>query len=243
MLADVEFTVAKVRASKYKDSEIHFTEWNVSPCHEDKFGKDSEFTATFVLQTLKDLTGKLDSYSLWCISDIFEESGPGLEPFSGKYGLMSVDGIKKPVFHAFKFLSELHPFEIPGEGDSLIVTHDGNGNFRILTWNHCEPETWDFTGADWKLKEKPRKETLRVEGLHGRYRIRGLRVDRESGNAYRAWQSIGSPQSLTPLQLDMLKKESNPAVCLDSVATCNGHAELSHELSPCSFIFYSLDRI
>lgn len=243
MRADVARTVAAVRTSRFPNLEVHYSEWNVSPCHEDKFGKDSEFNASFILQTLKDMDGLLDSYSYWCISDIFEESGPGLDPFSGKYGLLNVDGIKKPSYHAYKFLAEMLPFRLPSTEESLLATHDGAGNLRLLTWNHCEPESWDFGGADWKLKETDRTETLRVEGVHGRYRVRGFRIDRTAGNAYRAWQALGSPRELTPAQIVQLRQAAEPAPCLDACFDCAGTLELTHTLSPCAVIFYQAEKV
>ncbi|MFH1499447.1 MAG: hypothetical protein ABII82_16680, partial [Verrucomicrobiota bacterium] len=90
MARDVARVRAEIAASAFPDAGLHFTEWNVSPAHEDVFGKDTAFTAAFALQSIKEVSGLADSYMWWTLSDIFEESGAGRGPFSGKYGLLNL---------------------------------------------------------------------------------------------------------------------------------------------------------
>ena len=94
MVGDVQRVREQIAASAFPNAERHFTEWNSSPAHEDFYGKDTAFTAGFALQTIKDVSGLVDSYMWWTVSDIFEESGLSLRPFTGKYGLVNQHGIK-----------------------------------------------------------------------------------------------------------------------------------------------------
>jgi xylan 1,4-beta-xylosidase len=244
MRSDVQITVDKVRASnRFASAEVHYSEWNVSPCHEDRYGKDSEFTAVFLLQTLKDLDGLVDSYSFWCLSDIFEETGPGRSPFSGKYGLVNMQGIKKPVFYAYHFLTRLYDSVLSGAGESSWITHNENGSVRVLSWNFNEPETVDFNGADYRLDEQHRSEALLLKGMDGRYRIKAYRQDREVGNSFRCWQALGEPEYLTHKQIDILKESAEPNLFQDQVVECEGELELTHQLSPCAIVFYDIEKL
>jgi len=240
MRADVKSVVDTVRRSAMPGLEVHYTEWNVSPVHEDRFGKDSEFTAAFVLQTIKDVEGLVDRYMLWAISDVFEESGPGETVFTGKYGLMNLHGIQKPVFHAFRFLSRLYD-EALASGESSYVTRSGSGSLRLLSWNFNEPLQINFSGGDYQLDETEKSETFRLTPLSGRYHIRGWRVNRTDGNAYRAWQRMGAPQYPTAAQIETLKTCAEPALCMDQKVECNGELCLSHVLQPCEIIYYEID--
>lgn len=242
MRADVQRTVETVRASAFPNIEVHYTEWNVSPAHEDRFGKDSEFTAAFVLQTIKDVAGLVDRYMLWAISDVFEESGPGRTPFSGKYGLLNLHGIKKPVYHAFHFLSRLYDAELPA-GESCYVTRSARGDLRVLSWNFTEPEAADFSGGDYALPERAKDETISIQNMHGRCRVRAWRVDREHGCALRAWQALGAPQYLTPGEVEALRRAAEPALCIDEVRECAGALDLHHTLPSSGLIFYEIERI
>jgi xylan 1,4-beta-xylosidase len=242
MLADVRRTIAAVRRSAMPNLEVHYTEWNVSPIHEDRFGKDSEFTATFVLQTIKDIDGLATRYMLWAISDVFEESGPGREPFSGKYGLLNLHGIPKPVFHAFRFLSKLYDEVLPSP-ESTFVTRSARGDLRILSWNFNEPIEVNFQGNDYRLIEQVKADNFRLAPLYGRLRVRGWKVDRNSGNAYRAWQDMGSPRYLTPTQLEWLKECAEPQLFTDRIIDCSGSLDFSHIIQPNGMIFYEVEKV
>lgn len=242
MLHDVQRTVQTVRQSAFPNLPVLYTEWNVSPIHEDVYGKDSEFTAAFVLQTVKDLSGLLEAYSYWAISDVFEESGPGLTPFSGKYGLVNLHGIKKPVYHAFHFLSQLYDEELVSDAPSLRVTRSPEGNVRLLTWNFVEPVNPDFH-SDYPLSGGEREEEIILDGLQGEYEITCYQVDREHGNAFRAWLAMGSPQYLTAAQVEQLKQTAQPSVCDHQRLILDGTLRIKHVLPPSGIRFYDIRRV
>jgi xylan 1,4-beta-xylosidase len=242
MVDDVRRTAEIVRASAFAEAEIHYSEWNVSPCHEDRFGKDSEFNAAFVLQTLSDLDGLVDVYSYWCLSDIFEETGPGLYPFSGKYGLLNINGIKKPVFHSYHFLSQLYDEELPsGVRDCRVTRRDSD--WRILLWQFVDPVETDFNGGDYQIPETEVERQIILAGLSGNYQIIGYRVDREAGNAYRAWQDMGSPQYPTAEQLGLLEQAAQARVFYDETLSAGGEIRLEPTLSSSAIVFYDIRRL
>ncbi|WOH36157.1 hypothetical protein RI844_12335 [Thalassotalea fonticola] len=243
MLSDVLETVRLVRNSTFSKAEIHYSEWNVSPCHEDRYGKDSEFTAAFLLQTLKDLSGVVDSYSFWCLSDIFEETGPGNSPYSGKYGLVNMHGIKKAAFHAYEFLAKLYDNVLPGTGDSNWVTRSKSGNIRVLSWNFNEPISVDFNGADYVLDEQDKEESFALTQVSGQYKIKGYRVDKLVGNSYRSWQAMDSPEYLSTKQVNELIESSEPALFLEQTVECDGELTLKHLLTPCAIVFYDIEKL
>ncbi len=243
MVDDVEKVRGQVARSHRPDLPVFFTEWNVSPSHEDAVGKDSEFNAAFVLQVLASLRGKLDGYAYWTFSDIFEESGPGLLPFTGKYGLVNMHGIPKPVYHAFRFLSRLYDCEIPVEPDWCIATRSGSGDVRFLTWNLVEPTQTDFSGGEWVFPNETRAATVRITGIRGRYRVRCYRVDRGHGNAFRAWQRMGKPQYLSDEQISDLTEFSQPTVDRDEILVLNGETSLDVSLEQNAILFWELERV
>jgi xylan 1,4-beta-xylosidase len=243
MKKDVAGTVEKVRASAFPDLEIHYTEWNVTPFHVDAFSKDSEFTAPFILQTVRDIRGLLNSYSFWTFTDVFEEGGPPAIPFSGLYGLLNFHGLKKPAYHAFHWYARLYDNEIPSGDGPLLATRSKKGSLRFITWNLNEVLKTDFTGGDWTLDEKARSETILLQGLKGRFRVQGFCIDGKKGNAYRAWQKMGSPQYLKENARNRLQKAAEPALICDRTLSCRGELKLTHTLKPCSVVFYDIEKI
>jgi xylan 1,4-beta-xylosidase len=92
---------------KVGDMPLFITEWNSmavfgSPVHDEKY------SAAFVVKSCMDLNNTLGGYMFWCCSDIFEEQFMLPKPFVGSFGIVSNDGIPKPIFWGFKILSQLY---------------------------------------------------------------------------------------------------------------------------------------
>lgn len=243
MVGDVDRVRAQIAASAFPNVELHFTEWNSCPAHEDVYGKDTAFTAAFALQTIKEISGKVDSYMWWTVSDIFEESGLSLRPFTGKYGLVNQHGVKKPVFHAFRWLARLYDQEIPLVHASARATRSTQGDVRIVSWNLPEVIETDLGGGDWKTKGEARIDSFALSGLHGRYRVRVFTVDDQRGNALHAWRSMGSPDYPKAAEIAALKASAEPVCLRDEVLEINGEITLAQELAPCALVCWELDRV
>lgn len=242
MRGDVDRVRAQIEDSAFPNAELHFTEWNSSPAHEDVFGKDTAFTAAFALQTIKEVSGKVDSYMWWTVSDIFEESGLSLRPFTGKYGLVNQHGIKKPVFHAFRWLAQMYDGELPLGRESARASRSALGDLRLLTWNLPEVLETDLGGGDWKTKGASRRDEYALRGLRGRYRVRVWTVDDERGNALHAWRAMGAPDYLKPAEVDALRAASEPVLLRDETLVIEGDLILVHELKPCALVFCDVAR-
>lgn len=242
MVGDVERVRAQIAASAFPNAELHFTEWNSCPAHEDVYGKDTAFTAVFALQTIKEVSGKVDSYMWWTVSDIFEESGLSLKPFTGKYGLVNQHGIKKPVFHAFRWLAQMYDQELPLAHPSARLTRSSAGDVRLLVWNLPEVIETDLGGGDWKTKGANSRDEFMIKGLHGRYRVRVWTVDNKRGNALHAWRVMGSPDYPKAAQIEALRKAAEPVLLRDETLTITTDLALGHELAPCELVFVDLER-
>ena len=229
---------ATVDASAFPKAGVHFTEWNVTPVHADRFGKDSEFTAAFVLATLKKVSGLVDSYMFWTISDIFEESGLSLMPFTGKYGIVNFDGVPKPVFHAFRWMAMLYDEEMADTPGWCRVTRGPEGKLRVLAWNLPEVEKMDLTGGEWALKAIPRNENLLLQPLRGRFKVTTHGVNAQRGNAMRAWQKMGSPAYPAPEQVAKMHAAAEATFISETtIEADNGGLALPLELPPCGALF------
>ncbi|MDF3056043.1 MAG: xynB [Rariglobus sp.] len=242
MKGDVERVRTQIAASAFPDAELHFTEWNSCPAHEDVYGKDTAFTAAFALQTIKEVSGLVDSYMWWTVSDIFEESGLSLRPFTGKYGLVNQHGIKKPVFHAFRWLAQMYDHELPLTHSSARATRSTGCDVRLLAWNLPEVLETDLGGGDWKIKGEARRDEFVIKGLAGRYRVRMWTVDDERGNALHAWRAMGAPDYPKAAQIAGLKAAAEPVLVRDETLTLNADCVLTYQVAPCALLFCELAR-
>jgi xylan 1,4-beta-xylosidase len=198
--------------------EKHYTEWSSSPSPRDAI-HDTAFLAPFLVQNNLAGRGHADSLSFWVISDIFEESRAGDTPFHGGFGLINTQGLKKPSYHGYWFLSRLGD-ELLELGDSFAVTRHQSGKISILVWNYCHYT--DAAASDSRFIQKavgtqrlydmfvlqPDKQfTLKLSGLERKVRVQTTKFDREHGSVLDAWLAMGAPEQILREDLDVLRQK------------------------------------
>ena len=184
----------------------------------------------------------MDSLSFWVVSDIFEESRVGDIPFHGGFGLVNVQGLKKPSYHGYWFLSRLGE-EALAEGDGYAVTRRADGTIAILLWNYCHYRD-DANDSRMLAAAKPteiynlfavklpREFQLRVDGVGDNTRIQVTRFDRQHGSVYDAWAAMGAPHHILPADLEVLRRKMELDVTAHRIATLGGSLEWATIVEP-----------
>jgi xylan 1,4-beta-xylosidase len=201
-----------VAASPYPQAEIHLTEWNSSSSPRD-FAHDFLPAATFVVRTHLAALGTVDSLAYWTFTDVFEENGAGDTIFHGGFGLINLQGIVKPTFHAYRFLAALGD-ELLHRGPAGVITrHSATGKLAALAF-HYPPEMPLSVPASFDTPDMARAtlalgqpEELAVEwtGLAPFAPVRVETLDRRHGDAQAVWQAMGQPESPTREQTQGLR--------------------------------------
>ena len=115
---------------------------------------DTYQNAAFVLHVLRH-TEAADSMSLWTFTDIFEEPGPQFGPFHGGFGLLNLQGIRKPTFYAYEFLRALGPTELQNADGNSYVCRDDAGNFQVLLWDFAAQPDQAYADAFFSNGDHP----------------------------------------------------------------------------------------
>ena len=203
IVGDVRRVRAQIEASHRPGLPLFITEWSTSYNPRDKV-HDSYMSAAYVLTKLKQSQGLAQSMSYWVYSDLFEEPGPPDAPFHGGFGLMTREGIRKPVWFAYKYLAALRGREVPCADPFSWAATDGQ---------HVQALIWDWRNPDQKVsnrsffgKPQPAKDvgTLQVNLRHlppGRYRLQQHRTGYLANDAHTAYLQLGSPKELDAKQL------------------------------------------
>ena len=170
-----EFTRARrdIETSAYPKIPLFITEWGPSYSPRDPI-HDSYVGAPFILEKVRQCEGVVDGMSYWAFSDQFEEPGAPNTPFHGGFGLMNVDGLRKPAFFAYAMLARLYPTEIRVDQPRVIVTRRGNG-LRVLLWDYSPPVA-DAPNDPFYKRDLPPTDlgttTVELRGLpRGTYRV------------------------------------------------------------------------
>jgi len=230
--------------------EIHWTEWNSSwrwgqPVH------DVTNQAAYICRVVHHVHEQVDSFAFWTISDIFNEFPYPRASFVGGFGLITIDGVPKPGYHAYALLHRLGDTELPverldrGEADAqngsidCWATRSSNG-YQLLLSNYQPP---GLDGAS----PVARPFAVRCEALRAGTRLHAVqyRVDGEHGNGLAAWERLGRPDVPNRDQLAEMRMAAQLLPVEESTASVDGEGQLllSGTMQPGSITFFALSAL
>lgn len=202
-----------IRNSPLPNLELHYTEWSSAYTPTD-YMHDQYHQASFLLDKIKGAQESVDSLSYWVFTDIFEENGPRTTPFHGGFGLMNYQGIRKPAYFAYQFLSQLGNTELANRDTASWVTKNETGDVRALLWDYspvAPPQ--GVNDQVFYKKELPAKPSapgrIVIENLPpGTWSLQVYRTGYRVNDAYTAYLDLGAPAQLTREQERALQAEA-----------------------------------
>lgn len=195
--------------------QLHYTEINSSPSSRDPL-HDSYQNAAFLLNTLKHTEHAANSMSYWTFTDVFEEAGPAVTAFHGGFGLLNLQGIKKPSFFAYRFLHELGSTELVNKDTCSWVCRDRK-DVQVLFWNLQLPfsDSVNFNDSLFRLNLPPKDAapvTVRLSHVpDGKYELSVYRIGYHHNDAFSAYLEMGSPANLSRQQETLLNQAATGA--------------------------------
>lgn len=215
-----------VKASSMPDLEIHYTEWSSSFSSRDPV-HDSYIQAPYILYHLKRMEGLVHSLSYWTFTDVFEEVGPPPSPFHGGFGLMNLQGLKKPAFFAYRFLAGLGATELENNDSDSWVCKNEEG-IQALVWNYTQQQQDVNNQVYFKrdlVSEKRVPAVLKITGLpEGKYRFRVYSTGYSRNDVYTDYLKMGAPGTLKRLEVRRLA-EDNQGLPVAAGETAMGSGE------------------
>lgn len=212
-----------LKASALPNLELHFTEWSSAYTPSDPM-HDQYHQASFIVDKIKRAAPYVDSMSYWTFTDIFEEAGPRFTPFHGGFGLINYEGIHKPAFYAYQFLSRLGDVDVASsDAQSWVTKKDGNVQAMVWDYSPDVPPQGQNDQTYYKLnlpaKDKG-KAKLELSSLaNGRYALQVYRTGYGVNDAYSDYLAMGAPSQLTRAQVKFLKEKDSGAAVRQEVVT------------------------
>jgi xylan 1,4-beta-xylosidase len=144
------------------------------------------------------------------------------QPWFAGYRQLATRGVDLPVLNAFRLLSHLGSEQISATSSAeaslddivangvrgkpdvgVLATRSETGSLRILLWHYHDD---DVPGPDAEIH-------LTLKGISGGRvpQARVWRVDNQHGDAFSAWQAMGSPADPTSSQTQQLVHASQIA--------------------------------
>lgn len=202
-------------ASPTPKLELHFTEWSSSYTATDPV-HDQYIEAAFILSKLRATAPLAQSMSYWTFTDIFEENGPPTRPFHGGFGLMNLQGIRKPAYFAYKYLAELGAEDVgTSDAEDSWATTKQDGSVQVLFWDYtaiAPPQgqnDQEFYRREQPAVALPPRELVVDHLRPGRYRMVVHRTGYRENDAYTAYLRMGAPWELTRAQVSALQQATD----------------------------------
>jgi beta-xylosidase/AraC-like DNA-binding protein len=215
------------------------TEWNFDFSSRNRFN-DSLMKAPFVLQNSIDAIGTMDVLCYWLASDISVEYSDSSAILFGGPGLLSRNGIRKPCFFAYHFLSMLGPVLL-AKGEGYIVTSRPENNYAAILFNYKYISNQSRLRNDYRELERDSQEfledtesltvSLRISGTQpGRYKITQHILNTRSGSVYDTWKRLSSVDELSDSEASWLEHTCVPSLQIDFISDTDGRISLDCEL-------------
>lgn len=213
--------------------------------------------AAFVAQVFSDISRRAAqegkrfplSYSWWVLSDVFEEEMYREDELMiGCMGLISREGIKKPAYNAYKFLTQMGNQQLvlvtEGEGDvGGMAALDENGGIQVIIYHGQDPGRGPGDDTYYAVAG-PTEIGLTLSGLNPEvaYDVREYRVDEAHGNAYQMWEDLGRPKMADLTEADWQTFRDNMESPEESLgeAACGGSMSKTFNLSSPGVLFITL---
>ncbi len=169
--------------------EFHMNEWGLS-WHPFAPVRETANEAAFIVKSMCEVSQLADYFAYWCISDIYNQVGYGREAFHGNYGMLNLDGLRKPNYFAHQLLCKLgsEKIEVEGVGDlntNAFVTRNGKEISAIVyafDINYTEESAVGNSKVEFTLPAGTDKNSISL-----------IRLDSKENNIVNTWKQMGSP--------------------------------------------------
>jgi beta-xylosidase len=223
----------------YPETDLYVTEWNTS-VSERNYYNDSCAKAAHVAYQLIQLEGRCNMLAYWHVSDLLAQYYDVKEPLVGATGLLTKDGIPKPVFFTYLFMQKSGKYLVE-RGEQYLVTTNGKGKYYILL---CNPKRFNHTyylKAENEITVNDLEDIFEdtdlltmqfaLEGLkNDTYHIKKQILNEAYGSILNEWSNLGYTSEMKKEDVSYLKTICRPHIYMNEQKTADGKLGLEVEL-------------
>lgn len=219
---------------------VYITEWNFTPSHREWLN-DTCFSSAYIVRNILANYDKLDSFCHWSLTDWIEEMVFSQELFHGGMGFFTRNGIKKPAYHAYHFLSRLES-QFVAKGDGYFITK-GDDRYVILLYYYVQISDLYAQGITFNTTFTERYHPFDHANdrmvdfvlsniTDGTYLITEHIVNRHHGSVFDKWLEMGGLELKKQEDIDTLRMLSAPMVHKKQVTVTDNLLPYSVTMEP-----------
>ena len=154
--------------------------------------------------------------------------------------MINFQGIVKPSYHAYRMLHQLGDEKL-FKNDFLFVSRkSGNGKIVAIAYNYPQEYVNAVPSSIRKIKkfeEGPSKDLdIVLSGLKPGTMFKIEVLDKDHGNIYNYWESMGKPEPPTREQVKVMKKAATNLLTKIVTANDMGELNIQHTITPWSLV-------
>jgi len=214
--------------------ELQWNEWGRSWLASDPI-RESANEGAFVVKSMAEISQCVTQLAPWCISDIYDQLGYNGSEFCGHYGLLTLHGLRKPAYNAYRLLHQLGTDRVPIAGeiegskcDGAIATTTATG-YQALAYRFAPEGVGSEQAVPVTVAFPPGAKGLKL-----------YRVSHSENNILHEWRQMGSPNYPTRGQLIKLHEANQLTPADDLTAQENG--QVTFDLAEGSFALVTAER-
>ena len=203
--------------------------------------QDSCARGTNAINFVSGISNLVDLMGIWHGTDAIDVFYDTRKLIYGSAGILTKDGIKKPIFYAFRFLRQLGG-ELLKTGNNYIMTKDSSGRIICLCYNQRAYSYYyyfkDVTEQKdlSKLFQSEEKVILEMEITNlekdGEYLIKEEVVNSTSGSIQDEWKTLGNQEELGKAEIQYLRNVCIPKIFMKQFTCVEGRLSFHIELEP-----------
>lgn len=203
--------------------------------------QDSCARGTNAINFVSGISNLVDMMGIWYGTDAIDVFYDTRKLIYGSAGILTKDGIKKPIFYAFRFLRQLGG-ELLKTGNNYIMTKDSSGRIICLCYNQRAYSYYyyfkDVTEQKdlSKLFQSEEKVILEMEITNlekdGEYLIKEEVVNSTSGSIQDEWKTLGNQEELGKSEIQYLRNVCIPKIYMKQFTCVEGKLSFHIELEP-----------
>lgn len=224
----------------YYGKKVYLTEFNFTISHRNLLS-DTIFSSCYIVKNILENLNRLDSYGHWYLSDLIDETQLPNNMLHGGLGFYTVNGIRKPAFYAYKFLSKLGP-DIILQNEGIIITKRDQ-DIIILLYNYEHFSNLYASGDYFELSYHNRYIpfaankniifNINLKNVPGKsYHLKQTYINRSSGSIYDVAENAGFFGLPDPETKDFLKNLSTPQIQFKTGTISNKELSFDATVSP-----------
>ncbi|MBB5266051.1 beta-xylosidase/AraC-like DNA-binding protein [Catenibacillus scindens] len=245
-ISDFDYTVEKLRLCRnilaqyhLEDLDIYVTEWNLSVSSRNYYN-DSCAKASMLLRHVSSSAGCGRMFMYSVVSDLSSNYYDSSKLLFGAPGLMSKDGLYKPVYYALWFLRQLSG-KLLACGPEHMITVSASGVYQILlfcpkalNYKYFLRKEYDIKPSDLEgMFEDNAQIVLNMEINHvpeTDYYMKCYILDQTHGSLLDQWMSMGLPEGLNGKDIEYLKGVTQPGLIFRKISAAQGRLLLKETM-------------